>query len=304
MFKVIIIGNRDFKNASKSYVDRANGYIQAFEKLGMTAEYNNIHKFHYELANNKVEIFYRGKPFEPVDLILVHSVDSDFLLGYYEILRILKGQTKHMINTPEAILNGKNKFITGLRLEENGVPTPKTLLVNRASWKNVMDQLTFPVIVKKVSGSRGVGVMKFDSFNSLGSFLDYYFKNNGDPQGILLQEFVEEAHATDFRVVVANQKVIFTMKRQGKNSAKNFRSNVAQGGEASAYKADAKMADIAIKATNALGLFLSGVDVIKSKAGYKILEVNCTPFIDVEQLVADENLFDSIAVECQKLLQS
>jgi len=302
MTKVTIIGNVRI-NGRKSYKERATGYMDAFRNLGAQVEYKNIHRFSYKVARGGVAVSYDGKPFGDTDIIFVHAINSDFLLQYLESFRLLKTKCKVIVNSPESILNAKNKFATAVLLKKAGVPIPKTGLVTSMTWKNAADGMSFPVIVKKVSGSRGMGVMKFDSYNSLTSFFDFYFKGNRDPQGLLVQEYIRESDATDYRVVVVNGKVIFTMQRKGPDPEKNFRSNVAQGAIPSAFQADKKMINIAIKANKALGLFYSGVDIMKAKDGYKVLEVNCTPFTEVEQSVSDKNLYEAIAKECLGLLR-
>lgn len=300
MAKVRIIGHRNLKG-NDSFSLRAKGYLKAFKAFGADVEYNNINKFHYRINNRKIDVFYEGKRFDDVDMIFILSASSRFLLSYYELFNFFKIKSKRIINSPDAFLNGKNKFLTSMLLKRAGIAVPQTWVVTCSSWKQVIDKLSFPAVVKKVIGSKGVGVMKFDSYSSLASFFDFYFSGNHDPQGLIVQEFIKESHATDFRVVVVNKKAILIMRRKGLNPEKNFRSNVAQGAKPSAYKMDPVIAELAIKATDALGLFLSGVDIMKSKNGYKVLEVNSTPFIDVEQEIADRNLFKLIARECLNL---
>lgn len=301
MIKVSIIGHREIK-WNDSFATRAKGYLKAFKALGADADYYCLNKFHYQINNKETGFYYKAKKYNDVDLTFILSAHSNYVLSYFENFRMISMKSKCMVNNPEAFLNGKNKFLTGILLKKAGVAIPKTWMVTRSSWINVMDKLSYPVIIKKVIGSKGVGVMKFDSFSSLSSFFDYYFSGNNDPQGLIIQEYISESNATDFRVVVVNKKVILTMRRKGQNPKKNFRSNVAQGAIPSACKNDPVMSELAIKATEALGLFLSGVDIMKSKDGYKVLEVNSTPFIDVEQQISDQNLFKMIAKECLSLL--
>ena len=301
MFRVSILGHKAIKG-NDSFSTRAKGYLKAFTALGADAGYYCLNNFHYQINGKKDGFYYEGGKFIDTDLTFILSAHSNYLLSYYDVFRLIKMKSGFMVNDPEALLNGKNKFLTGMLLKQAGVAVPRTWMVTKSSWNYVADKLSFPVIVKKVIGSKGVGVMKFDSFSSLSSFFDFYFKGNNDPQGLIVQEYISESNATDFRVVVVNRKVILTMRRKGQDPKKNFRSNVAQGAVPSACKTDPVMSALAIKATEALGLFLSGVDIMKSHDGYKVLEVNSTPFIDIEQEIADQNLFKLIAKECLNLL--
>jgi len=305
MTKVIIIGTREIRGDDPASL-RAKGYLKAFKDLGANAEYCCIKKFHYHISPKKFEIYYDGRIFGKADIIFVLSANSRFLLGYFELFRLLKLKARYIINSPESFLNGKNKFLTSVILKQAGVAVPQTWMVSGLSWRRIIGKLKFPVIIKKVTGSKGVGVMKFDSYNSLESFFDFYFSGNEDPQGLIIQDYIKESNATDFRLVVVNKKVIVTMMRKGQDPEKNFRSNLAQGAKQSAGRTDPVMSDLAIRATEAMGLFLSGVDIMKTKDGYKVLEVNSTPFIDndrIERQVAGRNIFKTIAGECLSLME-
>jgi ribosomal protein S6--L-glutamate ligase len=95
---------------------------------------------------------------------------------------------------------------------------------------------------------------------------------------LLVQEYIEEAGGADIRAFVVNNEVVGAMKRQGAEG--DFRSNLHQGGSAVAYKLNRKEKATAIAAARAMGLGVCGVDMIPSKRGPLVMEVNSSPGLE------------------------
>jgi len=95
---------------------------------------------------------------------------------------------------------------------------------------------------------------------------------------LLVQEYIEEAGGSDIRVFVVDGEVVAAMKRQGAEG--DFRSNLHQGGNATIYKLNRKEKVTAIAAAKAMGLGVCGVDMIISKRGPLVMEVNSSPGLE------------------------
>jgi len=94
----------------------------------------------------------------------------------------------------------------------------------------------------------------------------------------LVQEFIKEAGGADIRALVVNGEVVGAMKRQGAEG--DFRSNLHQGGSASSYTLNRKEKATALAAAKAMGLGVCGVDMIPSKRGPLVMEVNSSPGLE------------------------
>ncbi len=68
------------------------------------------------------------------------------------------------------------------------------------------------------------------------------------------------------------------MRRQA--SEGEFRSNLHRGGKASPVKLSAAEIDTALRAARAMGLGVAGVDLLRSKRGPLVLEVNSSPGLE------------------------
>jgi len=94
----------------------------------------------------------------------------------------------------------------------------------------------------------------------------------------LVQEFIGEAEGADLRCFVVGDQVVAAMRRQAAEG--DFRSNLHLGGTAEAAIATAQEQDVAVRSARALGLEVAGVDLIRSKRGPLVLEVNSTPGLE------------------------
>jgi len=113
---------------------------------------------------------------------------------------------------------------------------------------------------------------------------------------MVVQECLKETMGKDVRVWVVGNKVYGACMRQNE---KDFRSNVLQGGSPHAIDLDEEGKQIAIRATQALGLDWSGVDLlldhkdpVTGKYTWRVGEVNSSPGWDKD---ADQVIHGDLA---------
>ena len=175
------------------------------------------------------------------------------------VLRHFQGKGVYCFNKEQAFLAARDKWRSLQMLLEQGIK-----------------QTTSPMIIKTLKGSQGIGVILAECPQSAVSILET-LKDANVP--VLLQDFVEEAKGTDIRCFVIGDKVVATMQRMGQNG--EFRANFHRGGTAEKVKLTEDEKSIAIRATKALGLAVAGVDLIRSKEGLLVLEVNASPGLEM-----------------------
>ncbi len=95
---------------------------------------------------------------------------------------------------------------------------------------------------------------------------------------IMVQEFIEEAGGADIRCFVIGDKVIAAMKRQAADG--EFRSNLHRGGSATLIRISPEERKTAVAAAKAMGLSVAGVDLLRSKRGPLVMEVNSSPGLE------------------------
>ncbi len=172
------------------------------------------------------------------------------------------------------ITRARNKVRTLQIMARKGIPIPETLF--SINPDNIEDQIRLlggpPVIIKIQEGTQGLGVILAESKKSAKSIIDTFYKMD---TSILLQQYVEEANGEDIRIIVIGNKVVASMKRVSERD--EFRSNVHRGGSTEAIEITPAEKSIALKATKYLGLGVAGVDLMRSKKGPVLLEVNASP---------------------------
>jgi len=118
---------------------------------------------------------------------------------------------------------------------------------------------------------------------------------------IMVQEYIAEAGGADIRCFVIGDKVIAAMKRQA--LAGEFRSNLHRGGTASVVKLTPEERSTAIRAAKTMGLNVAGVDILRSKHGPLVMEVNSSPGLEGIEKATGIDVADKIIQFIEKNLK-
>jgi ribosomal protein S6--L-glutamate ligase len=229
-------------------------------------------------------IIEKGKPqlltghdqLEHIDAVIPRIGASATAYGA-AIIRQLEGMGVFTTVTSDALLKARDKLTCMQILAAHGLDVPKTgISAGDTCSPTVYDHIsTGRAVVKLLSSTQGLGVILVDSKNQGQSVVEGFHRVGQD---VLIQEFIEDAKGSDIRAFVVDGQIVGAMVRQALPG--EFRSNIHRG--ASSYIADLspEEIDIALKATKILGLDIAGVDILRSKRGPLILEVNASPGLE------------------------
>jgi len=197
------------------------------------------------------------------------------------------------INHRETMETCSDKYRTILKLADSGLPSPKTALLQSEDTIDLAIESVggkFPLIVKTLTGSKGIGVLFTESLRSLKSFLQMVWKINPDEE-LILQQFIETDH--DLRVHVLGDEVIAAMKRYVIPG--DFRSNFSLGGKVEEVKLNIEEEELCIKAAKAVRASWAGVDFLKDKKGnIYIIEINSSPGTTGIEKATNENIVSMV----------
>lgn len=198
-----------------------------------------------------------------------------------------------VINGYIGVFRAKNKIRTLQMLDHFNIPVPKTVVVeNPELIVQAAEEFRFPVIVKSIYGTHGNGVFLAESKRSLAPIVEYLTAKEKGP--VSVQEYIKEAKGKDLRVLVLGKKVVAAMSRHAKSG--EFRANFHKGGSVNVADLSLEEKRMSIHAADVLGLDIAGVDILRTKNGPKIIEVNSNPGlegiskatgIDLASVVAD-----------------
>jgi ribosomal protein S6--L-glutamate ligase len=126
-----------------------------------------------------------------------------------------------------------------------------------------------------IESTHGIGVMLGETLQSTRATLEAFQQLN---KRVVLQEFVREAQGTDVRAFVVNGEVVAAMQRIAREG--EFRSNLHRGGFAVPTELSPEEHRMAVQAANVMGLEVAGVDLLRSRRGPLVMEVNASPGLE------------------------
>ena len=180
-----------------------------------------------------------------------------------------------LVNKLEAIRLAKDQFLTLQALSALQIPIPDTGFVNAyEGFQSVLDRLDgYPVVIKQVSGRVGEGVFLVNNDHKARLILHNVLETG---KGVLVQRFIPPENRLDIRVLVIGGKVGGAMKLKPKPG--DFRSNFHLTKKSWPVELLPDWEEIALKAADALGLEITGVDLIVNEKGKaRVIELNYSP---------------------------
>ncbi len=151
---------------------------------------------------------------------------------------------------------------------EAGIPIPKTIFgVNRSHLDAYIEYVGgFPLIIKVIGGSHGIGVMRLDSRESLVSVLDHL---DATKEYYIMRQCIQTRSSA--RLIVLGESVVDSIEYQTRSG--DFRSNVGTP-QVVPKKFSPELQRTAIRAVQTLGIETGGVDILFDDDGHYVAEVN------------------------------
>jgi ribosomal protein S6--L-glutamate ligase len=204
------------------------------------------------------------------------------------------------VNSTIAIQRSRDKLRALQYLSAHDVGIPRTAIARTPeSIRGAVDAVGgTPVIIKLLKGTQGVGVMKADSPEGVESIIDTLW---GLGQNIILQEFIAESMGRDLRAIVIGGELVAAMRRTAKKG--EFRSNLHRGGNGQRAELDPKYQRAALDAARIMGLGVAGVDLLESRDGPRVIEVNSSPGLRGVERATGIDVAQRIIAHAERLVQ-
>ena len=262
-----------------NYVVQINGSYIKYDN-GKHTIYSIDDDKGFDLDSSTV-VFVRGTPTKDSSLDLISEIER---LGVC------------CVNSRTSISIAADKYRSYIRLKDYGLTQPKTVLIaNEDSVEKSFENLDtkFPIILKTLRGSKGVGVLFVESERSLTSVVQLIFKTDSNAD-LVIQEYIKTEF--DVRVIVLSGKIVATMQRDVLEG--DFRSNYSQGAKVKKYKLTQLETEQSLLAAKSVGGILSAVDFIPSSDPEKkppyMLEVNSSPGTEGIEQASGKNIVKEI----------
>jgi ribosomal protein S6--L-glutamate ligase len=233
----------------------------------------NTLKFAIDLQQGVPDLYYRQNVLNDYDAVLPRIGAS---ITYYgtAVVRQFQEMDVFCANTAHGIGNSRDKLRSLQILSRHHIGIPRTTFVR--DKKDVLPAIQrvggAPVVIKLIEGTQGIGVLLAETVSAAESIIELL---QSQKQNVLIQKFVAESKGKDIRAFVVGDRVVAAMRRVAQGQ--EFRSNVHRGGMAEAVQLNAQYEETAVRASQILGLQVAGVDMLESKTGPQVMEVNSSP---------------------------
>ena len=228
------------------------------------------------ISSSGFQMHYKGRPISGYAAVVPRIGASVTRYGT-AVLRQFELMGTRTPNPSDSIACARDKLRCHQLLAAQGIGLPVTVFGDNPD--DTVDLLSMlgppPHVIKLNEGTQGAGVMLTEKPSASRSVVEAL---RGLYANFLVQEFIGEAKGADLRCFVVGGEVVATMRRQAPKG--DFRSNLHRGGTAKAVRASADEQATAVRAAAVLGLGIAGVDLIRSRRGPLVLEVNSSPGLE------------------------
>lgn len=242
------------------------------------------------IKDDQPTVYFQGKSLHLLDAVIPRIGASVTSLGAAVIQQFeLMG-----VFTPtpaEALLRARDKLRCLQQLSRAGIPVPKTMMLTHGQPPIPLVKALggFPVVVKMLESTHGVGVALADTPITLHATVEAFIRLHNR---VLLQEFIAESRGADRRVVVVDGQIIATMERQAQ--AGEFRSNLHRGATARKVALTKQERELVLKVVDLMALDVAGIDLLSSKRGPLVMEVNASPGLEGIERITSVNVANTI----------
>lgn len=250
---------------------------EAGEKRGHKVEIIDHMKCVLVIEKKNPMVWYNGRRLDYFDAIIPRIGASVTFYGaavvrQFEMMKVFTAVES------QALIRSRDKLRSLQILSRAGLGMPKTIFMDYSrDTEGVIEAVGgAPVVIKLLEGTQGLGVVLAENKKAAQSVIEAF---HGLHARIIVQEFIKEAKGVDIRAFVVNGEVVGAMKRQATREGE-FRSNLHRGGTASVVKLSRQEKYAAVEAAKKMGLGVAGVDLLPSKRGPLIIEVNSSPGLE------------------------
>jgi ribosomal protein S6--L-glutamate ligase len=250
--------------------------LEAAEARGHETHVIDYLRCYMNITSLHPKVMYQGEPLEGFDAVIPrigasHTFYGTAVVRQFEMMGIFSA------NESQAISRSRDKLRSLQLLARKGIGLPVTSFAD--STRDVEGLIKIvggaPLIIKLLEGTQGIGVVLCETHKAAESVIEAFRRLKAS---ILVQEYIREAGNSDIRAFVVGNRVVAAMRRIG--APGEFRSNLHRGGKAEAVKLSPAERTTAIRAAKTLGLRVAGVDMLQSRNGPLVMEVNSSPGLE------------------------
>ena len=250
--------------------------VQAAEARGHQVQVIDPLICYMDITSHRPSVYYRSRKLDEFDAI-IPRIGASVTFYATAVLRQFEMMGVYCLNESVAISRSRDKLRAMQLLARKGIGMPVTGFAHSTKMTSELIKIVggAPLVIKLLEGTQGKGVVLAETTQAAESVVDAFRDLD---EYFLVQEFIKEADGADIRCFVVGGKVVASMMRKAKVG--DFRSNLHRGGSATDVKLTPEERKTATRAATAMGLNVSGVDILRSNHGPLVIEVNSSPGLE------------------------
>ena len=279
-----------------------NGLIVVNQTVGHN-EYK-IKRFIEEFSkkNIDIQVFVNDGTLAKIvnDDIVINLPNADFVFYLDKdiyLVRLLEKAGFRLFNKADFIKLCDDKMLTFIACANQGIKMPKTIagpLVysdlqesNYVFLDKVIEELSLPIVVKKVYGSLGEGVYLVKTKEELRKLYTDIARNP-----IIFQEYVQNSFGQSVRVLIIDGKVFGSFIRY---NSLDFRSNYGDKATSKILENPEKYEGFAQEIADKLQIEYAGIDLFVCENDQPVLcEINSNAFFEEFEKVTGKNVAEAV----------
>jgi ribosomal protein S6--L-glutamate ligase len=228
------------------------------------------------ISRSGFDMHYKGRPLSGFDAVIPRIGSSVTFYGT-AVLRQFEMMGVYTPNSSDAVLRSRDKLRSLQLLARQGIDLPMTVFGDYPD--DTVDLLQMlgdpPHVIKLNEGTQGQGVLLAEKRSASQGMIEAF---RGLYANFVVQEFIGEAGGGDLRCFVVGNRIAAAMHRQAPEG--DFRANLHRGGSATPVALSGQETEVALRAAAIMGLGVAGVDLLRSRRGPLVLEVNSSPGLE------------------------
>lgn len=221
-------------------------------------------------------LLHNGVPLELPDVAITRIGANITARGAGLIRQLDVLGVPHLLKA-DALVLARDKMSCLQQLAGESIAIPRTVLCfSTFEARRIARRMgPFPIVVKLLESTHGVGVALAHNMYQLERLAEGFLQLQ---DRFLLQEYIRESKGVDIRAFVVGKRIVAAMQRTA--SEGEFRANIHRGASATPYTLTAEEEELVLRTSSCTGVEVAGVDLIPSKRGPLVMEVNASPGLE------------------------
>ncbi|MBS0290461.1 MAG: 30S ribosomal protein S6--L-glutamate ligase [Proteobacteria bacterium] len=262
--------------------------ISVAEARGHHIEVINATRCYVDISSNKPTIHYQGKILHRFDTIIPRIGPSVMFYGV-AILRQFEALGMFCLNSSAAITHSRDRLFSHQLLGRAGISMPITAFAHYPGDTKDMIKIVggAPLVIKLLDGPQGKGVVLAETNKAAETVIQAF---RGLKANFIAQAYIKESVKKDIHCIILGNKVLSAIEKiHHENDLSSHNTNHGK-----TVKLTVVEKKLAVRAARVLGLKFAAVNLLRTKEGPRVIDVNSSPGLNTFESVTGDDIACSV----------